>query len=236
MEGRESRRANDIFFVCSLVDYIARKTKNRRSDVVEALGPQRLGRIVELADVYHSDNIDAVSDRFIEEAGHRRRRFRQRRRRPLRRSLPLGYRQGVQAARPRHRRPRGNDRCWGDPARLPFAGQRSHRQLQRQFLLRFARGHLRCLRHGRAGVAVLRLSPGMQYFDKNSLRKNEPNTHGGSMLARVDLLSERGPGFHFGPRTRRGKGSLWERLRKPSARSAAGRFSAWPGQRESVWR
>lgn len=117
MEGRESRRANDIFFVCSLVDYIARKTKNRRSDVVEALGPQRLGRIVELADVYHSDNIDAVSDRFIEEAGHRRRRFRQRRRRPLRRSLPLGYRQGVQAARPRHRRPRGNDRCWGDPAR-----------------------------------------------------------------------------------------------------------------------
>ena len=69
MEGRESRRANDIFFVCSLVDYLARKTKNRRSDVVEALGPQRLGRIVELADVYHSDNIDAVSDRFIEEAG-----------------------------------------------------------------------------------------------------------------------------------------------------------------------
>ena len=37
MEGRESRRANDIFFVCSLVDYIARKTKNRRSDVVEAV-------------------------------------------------------------------------------------------------------------------------------------------------------------------------------------------------------
>ena len=69
MEGRESRRANDIFFVCSLVDYIARKTKNRRSDVVEALGPQRLGRIVELADVYHSDNIDAVSYRYIEEAG-----------------------------------------------------------------------------------------------------------------------------------------------------------------------
>lgn len=69
MEGRESRRANDMFFTCSLIDYIARKTKNRRSDVVEALGAQRLERIVELADVYHSDNIDAVSDRFIEEAG-----------------------------------------------------------------------------------------------------------------------------------------------------------------------
>lgn len=64
----KTERENKVFFVCSLVDYIARKTKNRRSDVVEALGPQRLGRIVELADVYHCDNIDAVSDHFIEEA------------------------------------------------------------------------------------------------------------------------------------------------------------------------
>lgn len=103
MEGRESRRANDIFFTCSLIDYIARATKNRRSDVVEALGPQRLGRIVELADVYHSDNIDAVSDRFIEEAGIGEGVFFLRRRRPLRCSFPLGYWQGIQAARPRHR-------------------------------------------------------------------------------------------------------------------------------------
>lgn len=50
------------------------------------------------------------------------------------------------------------------------------------------------------------------------------------MLARVDFLSEGGLDFRFGPRTRRGKGSLWERLRKPSARSAAGRSSAWPGR------
>ena len=64
----KTERENKVFFVCSLVDYIARKTKNRRSDVVEALGSQRLGRIVELADVYHCDNLDVVSDHFIEEA------------------------------------------------------------------------------------------------------------------------------------------------------------------------
>ena len=64
----KTERENKVFFVCSLVDYIARKTKNRRSDVVEALGSQRLGRIVELADVYHCDNIDVVSDHFIKEA------------------------------------------------------------------------------------------------------------------------------------------------------------------------
>ncbi|WP_165044329.1 MULTISPECIES: hypothetical protein [unclassified Adlercreutzia] len=69
MEGRESERANAIFFTCSLIDYIARKTTNRRSDVANALGVKRIGKIIELADVYHSDNIDAVSDSFIEDAG-----------------------------------------------------------------------------------------------------------------------------------------------------------------------
>ncbi len=66
--GRESKEDNDLFFTCSLIDYIARKTKNRRVDVVNGLGKERIGRIYELADVYHSDNIDRVSDDFIEEA------------------------------------------------------------------------------------------------------------------------------------------------------------------------
>ena len=56
------------FFTCSLIDYIARKTKNKRSDIVKALGQERLEKIYELADIYHSDNIDRVSDDFIEEA------------------------------------------------------------------------------------------------------------------------------------------------------------------------
>ena len=64
MVGRESTRANNLFYTCSLIDYIGRKTKNRRSD-----GRDRIARIIELADVYHSDNIDAVSDSFLEEAG-----------------------------------------------------------------------------------------------------------------------------------------------------------------------
>ena len=31
-------KENDLFFLCSLIDYIARKTKNYRSTVVNALG------------------------------------------------------------------------------------------------------------------------------------------------------------------------------------------------------
>ena len=69
--GRESRKDNDLFFTCSLIDYIARKTKNTRKDIVNALGKQRVKKIYDLADVYHSDNIDRVSQDFIEEAGIR---------------------------------------------------------------------------------------------------------------------------------------------------------------------
>ena len=67
--GRENQKDNDLFFTCALIDYISRKTKNTRKTVVNALGKQRLEKIYDLADVYHCDNIDRVSDDFIEEAG-----------------------------------------------------------------------------------------------------------------------------------------------------------------------
>lgn len=68
MTGREDKKENDLCFTCSLIDYIARKTKNRRADVVDAPGRTSVEKIYELADVYHSDHIDTVSDPFIEKA------------------------------------------------------------------------------------------------------------------------------------------------------------------------
>ena len=68
MIGREEQKSNDLFFTCSLIDYIARKTKNHRSVVVNALGKDVVRKIYDLADVYHSDNIDRVSDDFISSA------------------------------------------------------------------------------------------------------------------------------------------------------------------------
>ena len=67
-EGRESKKDNDLFYTCSLIDYIARKTKNTRKDVVDRLGKQYLEKIYDLADIYHCDNIERVSDDFIAEA------------------------------------------------------------------------------------------------------------------------------------------------------------------------
>lgn len=68
MTGREDSKENDLFFTCSLIEYIARKTKNKRSDIVNILGRTRLAKIYDLADIYHSDNIDRVSDDLIKEA------------------------------------------------------------------------------------------------------------------------------------------------------------------------
>ena len=67
-QGRESQEDNNLFFTCSLIEYIARKTKNIRSAVVNKLGKDRINKIYELADVYHCDNIDAVSEDFINDA------------------------------------------------------------------------------------------------------------------------------------------------------------------------
>jgi len=74
MTGREPKENNDIFFVCSLIEHIARRTKNHRSVVVNTLGKDRLLHIFNLADIYHSENIDKLTDELIStctiETGH----------------------------------------------------------------------------------------------------------------------------------------------------------------------
>lgn len=68
MIGREDQKANDLFFTCSLIEYIARKTNNKRSDTVDALGKTLITKIYDLADVYHSDNIETVCETFIKKS------------------------------------------------------------------------------------------------------------------------------------------------------------------------
>ena len=67
--GRENPKDNDLFYTCSLIEYIARKTKNVRADVVNQLGKEQIEKIYELADVYHCDNIERVAEDFVTVAG-----------------------------------------------------------------------------------------------------------------------------------------------------------------------
>ena len=64
--GREDRWENDLFFVCSVVEYIGRTTKNKRCDVVRLLGATEISRLLELADVLHSEPIEATANRLVE--------------------------------------------------------------------------------------------------------------------------------------------------------------------------
>lgn len=63
----ESKNSNNLFFVCSLIEYIARKTNNTKEYIVKKMSKALIEKIYSLAEVYHSDNIDKVSDEIISE-------------------------------------------------------------------------------------------------------------------------------------------------------------------------
>lgn len=56
---------SDLFFTCSLIEYIGRITKNKRPDVVKYLGQEDVERIYRYADVFHCEPIAKVADDFI---------------------------------------------------------------------------------------------------------------------------------------------------------------------------
>jgi len=68
MNNREDKKSNDLFYVCSVIDYIARKTRNTRKDTVNSLGTVNIHKLYRLADVYHCENIEKVTDEFISDA------------------------------------------------------------------------------------------------------------------------------------------------------------------------
>ena len=62
----ESQKDNDLFFTCSLIEHIARKTRNTKKYVIDRLGKENINKIYDLAEVYHSENIEKVSDELIQ--------------------------------------------------------------------------------------------------------------------------------------------------------------------------
>ena len=57
--------ANDLFYVCSLIEYIGRERKLRRAEVVSGLGEETIRRIFKYADTFHCEPIAKVSNDFI---------------------------------------------------------------------------------------------------------------------------------------------------------------------------
>lgn len=57
---------NDLFYVCCLIEFIGRKTKNRLSTIVQILGRKELARQLDIAEVNHCLTFEQVSDEIIE--------------------------------------------------------------------------------------------------------------------------------------------------------------------------
>lgn len=57
---------DDIFYTASLVEFIGRKTLNKRSDVARAIGKEGFRNLAYLADVNHCLQFDQVADEVIQ--------------------------------------------------------------------------------------------------------------------------------------------------------------------------
>ena len=57
---------DDLFYVCSLIEYIGRETNNRRSAVVNAIGEKGIVKQLHDAEVNHCLSFEQVSDELIE--------------------------------------------------------------------------------------------------------------------------------------------------------------------------
>ena len=58
--------SSDLFYLCSLIEYIGRKQKLERRYVVNLLGEKHIRRIYKQAEVLHCEPIEKISDEYIE--------------------------------------------------------------------------------------------------------------------------------------------------------------------------
>lgn len=64
-----NKERNDYFYVCALIEYIARETQNHRGDIVRAVGETGVRKLLHDAEVDHCLSFEQVSDEVIEYYG-----------------------------------------------------------------------------------------------------------------------------------------------------------------------
>lgn len=63
------KRKDDIYYVCTMIEFVARATKNRRKDVVKKLSKKNIEHQLKVAEVNHCLSYEQVSDEWIEQYG-----------------------------------------------------------------------------------------------------------------------------------------------------------------------
>lgn len=62
----DNKEKDDVFYVCSLIEFISRETRNHRSDIVGYFSKKDVARQLKLAEVNHCLSFEQVSDELIE--------------------------------------------------------------------------------------------------------------------------------------------------------------------------
>ena len=62
-----AKERNDFFYVCSLIEYIARETKNKRGVIVKAPGKDGIEKQLYHAEVNHCLSFEQVCDEVVEQ-------------------------------------------------------------------------------------------------------------------------------------------------------------------------
>lgn len=63
----EDIKKNDLYFICYMIERIARKLHQKNSYIVNSIGKEELEHLVSVANVLHSQNPLAVEDDWIQE-------------------------------------------------------------------------------------------------------------------------------------------------------------------------
>lgn len=58
---------NDVYFICYMIERVARKLHQHNKYVVNKIGKENLNHLISVANVLHAENPLAVEDRWIEE-------------------------------------------------------------------------------------------------------------------------------------------------------------------------
>ncbi len=61
------KEQDNLFYFCTLIEFIARKTKNTRRDVISQFSKSMIERQLRLAEVNHCLSFEQVSDELIDE-------------------------------------------------------------------------------------------------------------------------------------------------------------------------
>ena len=56
---------SNLFYTCSLIEFIGRKQKQKRSELVRMMGKPSIERVYRYADVFHCEPIEKTADDFI---------------------------------------------------------------------------------------------------------------------------------------------------------------------------